>query len=346
MAVLHAYARGTSPLRSPLELIVTTPAETLRATSPTPTTAAATDCDPSAAAPHDRGAAIPVAIVAESGTYLSPEATRRLACDCGLVEAAVDARGEPLSVGRKTRTIPAPIKRALLLRDRACRFPGCDRRLFLDGHHLQHWADGGETSLTNLALLCSTHHAFMHEGGHRIEQSPEGALSFFDPRGQPVVAVPARPRPPQLGWPVIRAANAAADLSLSAETSQIKGRWGRLDHHDAVGRLLRATPPPASLPQEPAATPPSPPWRGKDFSALPPIAHPPHCEEDDPPWDYDHAGEDQRFSDLLAWSMEVLLATGVDPMATVPQPFQAPAGWTRGSTPISSPPAAEPGPRW
>jgi hypothetical protein len=100
----------------------------------------------------------------------------------------------------------------LLLRDRTCRFPGCDHRLFLEGHHLQHWADGGETSLPNLALLCSLHHAYVHERGYRITQSATGALAFEDPQGRAVVPLPPRPAPPLLGWPAIhavRAANAA-----------------------------------------------------------------------------------------------------------------------------------------
>ena len=129
----------------------------------TATTAATTDVALSPATFTDRGASLPVALTVETDLALSPEATRRLACDCGLVVATVAAATvtdtAPLSIGRKTRTISAALKRALLLRDRTCRFPGCDHRLFLEGHHLQHWADGGETNLDNLALLCSLHHA-------------------------------------------------------------------------------------------------------------------------------------------------------------------------------------------
>lgn len=101
-------------------------------------------------------------------TALSPEATRRLACDASIV-SLVEAGGEPLSVGRKTRSIPPAIRRALNSRDRCCAYPGCEQERFVDAHHLRHWADGGETSLDNLVLLCRRHHRLVHEGGVTIE---------------------------------------------------------------------------------------------------------------------------------------------------------------------------------
>ncbi|MGD2123073.1 MAG: DUF222 domain-containing protein, partial [Gemmatimonadota bacterium] len=89
----------------------------------------------------------------EDGTRVSPETSRRLSCDCGLVEVRHSAGGEVLNVGRRTRTIPPALRRALEVRDRGCRFPGCGSR-FTEGHHVVHWADGGETSLANTLLLC------------------------------------------------------------------------------------------------------------------------------------------------------------------------------------------------
>jgi hypothetical protein len=127
----------------------------------------------------------------------------------------------------------------LLLRDRTCRFPGCDHRLFLEGHHLQHWADGGETSLPNLALLCSLHHAYVHERGYRITQSATGALAFEDPQGRAVVPLPPRPAPPLLGWPAIHAANAANALPLTATTGQCRWRGERVDSWDAAATITR-----------------------------------------------------------------------------------------------------------
>ena len=98
---------------------------------------------------------------------------------CGFVE---DEDGEPLSIGRKSRTIPPAIRRALRARDDGCRFPGCTHRSFLDGHHIEHWADGGETGLDNLVQLCRHHHRLVHEGGFQCGKDEQGKLQFRDPR--------------------------------------------------------------------------------------------------------------------------------------------------------------------
>ena len=116
------------------------------------------------------------------------EAVRRIACDAERVVINEDERGEPLSVGRKTRTVPAGIRRALWARDKGCRFPGCHRTRFVDAHHIEHWASGGETSLSNLMLLCSRHHRLLHEGGFRIEKDYQDRWFFKRPDGR---AVPA-----------------------------------------------------------------------------------------------------------------------------------------------------------
>ena len=67
------------------------------------------------------------------------------------------------------------LKRALLARDQGCRFPGCTHTKWLDAHHVVHWADGGETTLENLVMLCSKHHRLLHEGGFEIKPGPPGA---------------------------------------------------------------------------------------------------------------------------------------------------------------------------
>ena len=100
----------------------------------------------------------------EDGPVLAAETVRRIACDCGVVHIRESSEGEPLDVGRKTRTIPSAIRRALKRRDLGCRFPGCVNSRFVDGHHIVHWADGGETKLSNLVLLCRHHHRLLHEG--------------------------------------------------------------------------------------------------------------------------------------------------------------------------------------
>jgi hypothetical protein len=89
-----------------------------------------------------------------------------------------DDDGAPLDVGRKRRTVSMPLKRALWARDRGCSFPGCHNTRYVDAHHLRHWADGGETKLDNLALLCSHHHRLLHEGGFTARRDAHGELSF------------------------------------------------------------------------------------------------------------------------------------------------------------------------
>ncbi|MGH7576728.1 MAG: DUF222 domain-containing protein [Longimicrobiales bacterium] len=85
------------------------------------------------------------------GTRLSPETARRLSCDAGVVRVTRDGDGAILDVRRRTRTISPALRRALEIRDGGCRFPGCGSR-FVEAHHVVHWADGGETSLTNCFL--------------------------------------------------------------------------------------------------------------------------------------------------------------------------------------------------
>ncbi len=103
---------------------------------------------------------------AEHVGALSAETLRRLSCDAGISRVITRGRSEPLDVGRVTRTISPAMRRALVVRDGGCRFPGCDRPPgWCDAHHKLHWADGGETRLDNLVLLCRRHHRAVHEGG-------------------------------------------------------------------------------------------------------------------------------------------------------------------------------------
>jgi hypothetical protein len=118
----------------------------------------------------------------EDGTRVSAETSQRLACDAGLVRVDHAGDGSVLDVGRRSRTIPPAIRRALEVRDRGCRFPGCGLR-FAEGHHVVHWAQGGETKLTNLVLLCRHHHRLVHEEGWKVQWWGEGRPVFFDPRG-------------------------------------------------------------------------------------------------------------------------------------------------------------------
>jgi len=118
----------------------------------------------------------------EDGTRVSAETSGRLSCDASLVRVRHAPDGSILDVGRRTRTIPPALRRALEVRDQGCRFPGCGLR-FAEGHHVKHWADGGETSLGNTLLLCRHHHRLVHEGGWTVDWWGRGRPVFFDPRG-------------------------------------------------------------------------------------------------------------------------------------------------------------------
>ena len=125
------------------------------------------------------------------GLHLGKEAARRVACDAGIVVLRHAAGGEVLDVGRRTRTVPSAMRRALLSRDRGqCQFPGCESR-HCDAHHVEHWADGGETRLQNLVLACRFHHRALHEGGFRVVLGDtDGKFRFLRPDGTPLPAEP------------------------------------------------------------------------------------------------------------------------------------------------------------
>jgi Domain of unknown function (DUF222) len=122
---------------------------------------------------------------------ITPEAARRWACDANVSRVITDGASMPLDLGRKTKVVPASLRRALVVRDRHCRFPGCDRPpSWSDAHHVRHWADGGPTCLGNLVLLCRPHHRLIHRGyrvemvdGRPVFRRPEGTL--LDDRGPP-----------------------------------------------------------------------------------------------------------------------------------------------------------------
>jgi len=147
----------------------------------------------------------------------SGETARRLACDAGRVVMTHDTDGNVLDVGRRRRTVPPALRRALDHRDGECRFPGCGCR-YTDAHHIRHWSEGGETKLENLVLLCRRHHRAVHEEGYRVEvvkgdvaggkrgEAGEGEpaageggkwrVHFFRPDGSPIPEVPPVPELP------------------------------------------------------------------------------------------------------------------------------------------------------
>ncbi len=154
----------------------------------------------------------------EDGARVSAETSRRLACDTSRVVMRHDEEGRVVEIGARTRTIPPALRRALLHRDRGCRFPGCGGR-FAEGHHLRHWAHGGPTTLSNLALLCRRHHRAVHEEGFQVARGPDGELQFRRPDGRPLPEVPLPAVVP--GDPVgaLRARHDADGLRLTARTA-------------------------------------------------------------------------------------------------------------------------------
>jgi hypothetical protein len=120
--------------------------------------------------------------VLEDTGPISAEAARRLACDASVSRVITSGPSEPLDVGRRTQVVPAGIRRAVVVRDRGCRFPGCDRpQGWSDVHHVVHWAHGGDTAVSNLVLVCRRHHRLVH---HRFGlEMADGRPRFFRPDG-------------------------------------------------------------------------------------------------------------------------------------------------------------------
>ena len=166
--------------------------------------------------------------VLEEGSHVPAGTSQRLACDASRVVMRHDEEGRVVEVGARTRTIPPALRRALQHRDRTCRFPGCHVRV-AEGHHVRHWAQGGPTTLSNLALLCRRHHRAVHEEGYLIERSPDGALQFRRPDGHALPDVP--PPVPLPADPVaaLRTQNAAEGLRLHARTGLAGWLGERLD---------------------------------------------------------------------------------------------------------------------
>ena len=146
------------------------------------------------------------------------ETVKRLGCDASIVKVTDGPDGQPLSVGRKQRTAPVAIKRALWARDGGCAFPGCTHTRFIAAHHVRHWAQGGETSLANTMLLCSAHHRLVHEGGYTIRKDEQERWYFRRPDGR---AIPAHGYQPE--------DMVDDDIDVSAETCAARDADGGLD---------------------------------------------------------------------------------------------------------------------
>jgi 5-methylcytosine-specific restriction protein A len=116
------------------------------------------------------------------GGTVSPESLRMLCCDAAVVPIVMNGRGQPLDVGRITRTIPDGLRRAVAARDRGCAHPGCGRPAsWCEVHHIVEWENGGPTRLDNLVMLCRVHHRQIHSTDW-IVRIRDGLPEFIPPR--------------------------------------------------------------------------------------------------------------------------------------------------------------------
>jgi hypothetical protein len=182
----------------------------------------------------------------EGGAHVSAETSRRLACDASRVVMRHDEDGRVVAVGARTRTIPPAVRRALHHRDRGCRFPGCGAG-FGQGHHIRHWAQGGPTTLSNLAMLCRRHHRAVHEEGFQVERQPDGELRFLTPDGRSLPDVPSPSGVPGDPAQALRARNQARGLRVDPQTTRPGWLGERLD----VGYAIDVLHPRALRPRQP-----------------------------------------------------------------------------------------------
>jgi hypothetical protein len=169
------------------------------------------------------------------GHGIAPETVRRLGCDAAIVRI-IERDGTPLSVGRRTRTIPPALRRALRRRDGGCRFPGCTHERFLHAHHIRHWAHGGPTKLENLIHLCSYHHRLVHEGGFAVEHAGSHGVRFRRPDGR---AIPATGGCAERAGPTLEQRHRKRGLVIDDKTCMPRSAGDPLDYDIAVEGLLR-----------------------------------------------------------------------------------------------------------
>jgi hypothetical protein len=194
----------------------------------------------------------------EDGPSIAAETARRLACDASMVRIVEDERGEPLDVGRKTRSIPPALRRALNSRDQGCCFPGCTQTRYVDGHHIRHWAEGGETRLANLVSLCRFHHRQVHEGGMTVERLDDGAWRFARTIGRYTDTFDsvAPGHSAVLGdWRQLVAAHDAAGIRIHSSTAATRWRGETIDYGQAMMVLVQRAEAAGTFPRKsPAST--------------------------------------------------------------------------------------------
>ncbi|WP_322110936.1 HNH endonuclease signature motif containing protein [Steroidobacter gossypii] len=174
----------------------------------------------------------------DDGTHIAAETARRLACDASVVGMVEDENGDPLSVGRKTRSIPPALQRALRARDKGCRFPGCCNTRYTDAHHVVHWAHGGETKLSNLLLLCRFHHRAVHEEKVIVQTLDDGAVRFLRPDGERFDGVARGHSQPIGDWRELPRQHEQQEIVINARTAVTRWDGGPMDFGRAVSSLL------------------------------------------------------------------------------------------------------------
>ncbi|MGD9265402.1 MAG: DUF222 domain-containing protein [Lysobacterales bacterium] len=195
------------------------------------------DGDGAEAEIEDHGHAAQAGLSSGSRSHLLPaETSRRMACDCSVVHWHEDKQGEPLNIGRKARSIPPAIRRALKRRDRGCRFPGCTCSRFVDAHHIIHWADGGETSMDNLVLLCRTHHRLVHEAGFGVQNVDDQGVVFTMPDGRVIPEVPEKRSRGNVF--AVMSGNQKNGLEITPETAIPRWHGEQIDYETAMEMLL------------------------------------------------------------------------------------------------------------
>lgn len=174
----------------------------------------------------------------EDGPAVSAETARRLACDASLIAIIENENSEPLSVGRKTRSIPPALQRALNSRDKGCcRFPGCTHQNYTDAHHIQHWAHGGETKMSNLVTLCRFHHRKVREGLVLVQVLDDGAICFTQPNGESFDSVAPNCNKPLGDWRQLPAMHERVGIHIDAKTAVCRD-GGDMDYGMAMDVLM------------------------------------------------------------------------------------------------------------
>ncbi len=173
----------------------------------------------------------------EQGPSLPAETVRRIACDASLIRITENEQGEVLDVGRKTRTLPAALRRALSTRDEGCRFPGCTHRTYVDAHHIRHWAHGGQTKLTNLVTLCRFHHRYVHEQHVSFEPQANGAWRFVRANGIAFTELPEAAGTHD--WRKLIARHEETGIRIDHKTAATRWQGERMDYSVAIEALWR-----------------------------------------------------------------------------------------------------------